>query len=416
MRQAASVFAIGDVQSMTTCAPVPRGPLFGCGVVLLIRAISLVLIALPALAAPAPNAQQVARHYATIVEASYADSLSTARRLRWAIGVFLAQPSAAHLDAARDAWREARDWYGQTEPYRFYGGPIDERGGPEPRVNSWPVDESYIDYVRGRPHGGIINNRALRINARELRRLNQRGGGENVATGWHAIEFLLWGQDFDDAGSGARSHEDFVDGTVPNAARRREYLRVVTALLVHDLAGVANAWAPSRPNYRAGFERAGNEALRRMIVGLGSLARGELAGERLEVALATQDQEDEQSCFSDNTHRDIVANALGLENVWLGRYRRANGALVEGPSLRDLVAARDPEIAEQTTRDLAQALEAARAIHAPFDQEILGGDEAPGRQRIRAVIDSLKRTSQDLVKGAYVIGITRLTLAEPKPR
>ena len=113
---------------------------------------------------------------------------------------------------------------------------------------------------------------------------------------------------------------------------------------------------------------------------------------------------------------DIVANALGLENVWLGRYRRANGALVEGPSLRDLVAARDPEIAEQTTRDLAQALEAARAIHAPFDQEILGGDEAPGRQRIRAVIDSLKRTSQDLVKGAYVIGITRLTLAEPKPR
>jgi putative iron-regulated protein len=202
----------------------------------------------------------------------------------------------------------------------------------------------------------------------------------------------------------------------PNAARRREYLRVVTALLVHDLASVAKAWGPSRPNYRAGFEREGNEALRRMFIGVGSLARGELAGERLEVALATQDQEDEQSCFSDNTHRDIVANALGLENVWLGRYRRADGLLIEGPSLRDLVAAQDPMIAEQTTHDLAQALEAARAIHPPFDQEIRGGDEAPGRRRVRAVIESLKRVSQDLARSAYSIGITRLTLVQPKPR
>ena len=153
-----------------------------------------------------------------------------------------------------------------------------------------------------------------------------------------------------------------------------------------------------------------------MFVGLGSLARGELAGERLEVALATQDQEDEQSCFSDNTHNDIIANATGLNNVWLGRYYRLDGTVIEGPSLRDLVAIRDGVIADNTTHALAEVLQGAKAIHPPFDQEIIGGDDAPGRQRVRVVIESLKRASQDLVRAAYALGIMRLTLAQPKAR
>jgi putative iron-regulated protein len=359
-------------------------------------------------------ARPVVRQYAVLVEASYTDTFAAARRMDVLIKDFLAKPSAAGLDAAREAWRAARWWYGQTEVYRFYGGPIDGRDGPEARINSWPVDESYIDSVRGRPLDGIINDSAMTIDAAHLKNLNASGGEENIATGWHAIELLLWGQDFDPAGPGARSYEDYVDGKAPNAGRRRQYLRVVSAMLVNDLASLVRAWAPARANYRAQFERAGEEALRRMLVGIGSLARGELAGERLEVALATQDQEDEQSCFSDNTHNDIIANTLALNNVWLGQYRNAAGTLLEGASLRELVAEPDPAAAEETTRELAAALDAARAIHAPFDQEILGDDAAPGRQRIRAVVDALKQASQGLAHSARAIGITRLNLSQPK--
>ena len=366
-------------------------------------------------ATAAPSATQaVVRHYATIVEASYTDTLSATRRMQVSIEAFLAHPSAAALDRAREAWREGRMWYGQTEAYRFYGGPIDGPGGPEPRINSWPVDESYIDSVRDRPQAGIINDRAVPIDERHLAGLNIQGGEENVATGWHAIEFLLWGQDFDPGGPGDRSYEDFVDGRSPHADRRRKYLHVVTAMLVKDLAGLVRAWAPGRVNYRSRFERAGPDALQRMLIGLGSLARGELAGERLEVALATQDQEDEQSCFSDNTHNDIIANALGLNNVWLGRYERADGSVLEGPSLRQLVAQSDPDAAEETTRALAVALESARAIHPPFDQEILGDDDAPGRTRIHTVIEALKRASQSLVGSAHAVGIARLTQSPAK--
>jgi putative iron-regulated protein len=138
-----------------------------------------------------------------------------------------------------------------------------------------------------------------------------------------------------------------------------------------------------------------------------------LAGERLEVALNSQDQEDEQSCFSDNTHRDVVNDALGIENVWLGRYKRADGSIVQGPSMKELVAAKDAALADQTTRQIATSVAAANAIQAPFDREIIGGRDAPGRQRIQHTIDSLTQQSKDLVSAANVVGITRLNLAQP---
>ena len=356
----------------------------------------------------------VLRHYGVMVHAAYEDSHAGAVALQQAVAALVAAPSADTLAAARKAWLAAREAYGQTEAFRFYGGPIDDEKGPEGRLNSWPLDEAYIDYVKGKPNAGIVNDPRIVISKAALARLNEKGGEENIAAGWHAVEFLLWGQDLSDTGPGARSHEDFVDGKAPNAARRRQYLSVAAELLVDDLRYLVVSWGPGARNYRARFEAGGLESLRKMIVGLGSLSRGELAGERMEVALNTQDQEDEHSCFSDNTHRDIVANALGIENVWLGRYKRVNGQELQGPSLRALVAARDAALAERTTRQIAASVAAAQAIQAPFDREIIGGRDAPGRQRIQKTIDSLVQQSKDLVEAAAAIGITRLTLGNSK--
>lgn len=365
-------------------------------------------------AAAAATPAAVVRHYAVLVHANYADTLAGAQALQQAVKTFVARPSAESLASARQAWLVAREFYGQTEAFRFYGGPIDDDKGPEGRLNAWPMDESYVDRVDGKNASGLVNKRSFRISKASLAAQNERGGEENIATGWHAIEFLLWGQDLSPTGPGDRSHEDFVDGKAPNADRRRQYLTVVTELLIDDLGSLVKAWAPGvKNNYRARFERGGQESLRKMLVGLGSLSRGELAGERLEVALASQDQEDEHSCFSDNTHRDAVTNAKGIENVWLGRYRRADGSLVQGASLRELVAAKDAALAERLSRQLAASVAAAEQIQAPFDQEILGGKDAPGRARIQATIASLTEQSKLLVEAATAIGITRLTLVQP---
>jgi putative iron-regulated protein len=360
------------------------------------------------------TAGAVAKDYSALVYATYEDTLSAALSLQKIILAFVASPSAETLVAAKKSWLLARESYEQSEAFRFYGGPIDDAKGPEGRLNAWPMDEAYIDYVKGKTSSGLINNRKVVISKASLSRLNARGGGENVATGWHAIEFLLWGQDFNADGPGNRPFDDYVEGKVPNADRRRQYLSVVTDLMIDDLRYLVGVWTPGARNYRERFERGEMESVRRIIVGLGSLSRGELAGERMEVALNTQDQEDEHSCFSDNTHRDIVVSAVGIENVWLGRYVRLDGSTVRGVSLRDLVATKDSALADKLTQQMAATVAAGRLIQAPFDQEILGNKDAPGRLRIQKTIDSLVLQSKYLVDAAAALGITRLTLVKAK--
>lgn len=190
---------------------------------------------------------EVVKHYGTLVHANYSDSISSAKTMQKAIAAFLAAPSEQGLNQARKAWLDAREYYGQTEAFRFYAGPIDNDEGPEGQINAWPMDESYVDYVEGNPNAGIINNRKEAITKKRLAELNEHDGEENVSTGWHAIEFMLWGQDLNDKGPGARPYTDFVDGKKSNADRRREYLKVVTALLIEDLQSVADQWKPGSP-------------------------------------------------------------------------------------------------------------------------------------------------------------------------
>lgn len=373
--------------------------------------VSFSAAAQPATAQQAITPQQVLQHYAAIVHAGYEDSLTAAKAMQAAIAQFLAAPSADSLTAARRSWLAAREVYGQTEAFRFYAGPIDREGGPEGRINAWPMDEAYVDAVQGNAKTGIVSNPKIAITKARLAALNEKGGEENISTGWHAIEFLLWGQDLRTDGAGDRQYTDFVDGKAPNAARRGLYLKMVTELLIDDLASLTRAWAPGSKNYRASFV-ANPANVAKMMRGIGALSRGELAGERLEVALDSQSQEDEHSCFSDNTHRDVVANAVGIRNVWRGQYKRLDGTLLQGPSLRDLVAAKNAAVAAKVDAQMDASVAAAEAIPAPFDQAILVGN--PGRAKIEATVAALKAQAQGLTEAATVLGIKRLDTSIPK--
>ncbi len=377
---------------------------------LAVFAATAVVVSAPARAAEVSQ-RAVLDNYANIVAANYDDSVAGAKALQAAVNEFIAAPSEADLAKARKEWLAAREWYGQTEAFRFYGGPIDDENGPEGLINAWPLDEAYIDYVEGKAKAGIINNAKAKITAKNLRALNERGGEENIATGWHAIEFLLWGQDLNENGPGDRKFTDYVDGKAPNADRRRLYLKTVTDMLVADLESVAKQWAPNAKNYRAKFVAGGNDSVKKILTGIGTLSRGELAGERIEVALDTQAQEDEHSCFADNTHRDIVTNAQGIQNVWEGRYKGRDGKVVEGASLKALVAQKNAKLADTTSASIANTVKLTEAIKAPFDREIIGDAKAPGRQRVQAVVEALKKQAANLVESAQALGIKRLNTA-----
>ena len=337
--------------------------------------------------------------YARIVSASYEDSLASAEDLDKAVGELLDDPTEATLEAARQAWLAAREPYLQTEVYRFYEGPIDNaEDGPEGLIKAWPLDEKYIDYVEGDGSSGIINDPSQDIDAESLQGLNEQGGEENIATGFHAIEFLLWGQDLDDEGPGARPATDFQDGgSADNQERRRAYLRTVSALLVTHLQQLVDAWDADGDNYRADFEALDPEkALERILTGMIVLTGVETGGERLQTALDTADQEDEHSCFSDNTHRDMIQDIRGIQNVYLGRYERLDGEKIEGDGIYDVVAIRDEDLADQVKERIDTSLELAEALEPPFDQEI-ALDNDPGRKRVEDLVESLSTQEDDLV-------------------
>jgi len=315
-------------------------------------------------AAPAPR--DVLDTYADIALAGYEDSLTTAKALQAKIEAFLAEPTEERLAEAKAAWLAARVPYQQTEVFRFGNRIVDDWEG---KVNAWPLDEGLIDYVDG-DYGteseenplyvaNIIANPSVRISGRMVDAskitkellsdtLHEAGGVEaNVATGYHAIEFLLWGQDLNgtDAGAGARPASDYdtANCTGGNCERRAQYLRTVTELLVDDLTWMVEQWKADGAARKA-LTADETQGLVAIFTGLGSLSYGELAGERMKLGLLLNDPEEEHDCFSDNTHNSHYYDLIGIRNVYFGKYERIDGSVISGPSVSDLVKAKDAEI------------------------------------------------------------------------
>ncbi|WP_079226665.1 imelysin family protein [Pseudomonas putida] len=379
----------------------------------------------------------VVKHYAEMVYAVYSDSLSTAKTLQAAVDAFLAKPNDETLKAAKEAWAAARVPYLQSEAFRFGNTIIDDWEG---QVNSWPLDEGLIDYVDksyehalGNPaaNANIIANTEIQvgeekvdvkdITPEKLASLNELAGSEaNVATGYHAIEFLLWGQDLNGTGpgAGARPASDYLEGkgaTGGHNDRRRAYLKAVTELLVKDLEEMVGNWAPNvADNYRATLEAEPvADGLRKMLFGMGSLSLGELAGERMKVSLEANSPEDEQDCFSDNTHYSHFYDAKGIRNVYLGEYTRTDGTKMTGPSLSSLVAKADPA-ADATLKADLEATEAKiqvivdHALKGEHYDQLIAADNAAGNQIVRDAIASLVKQTGSIEQAAGKLGIANL--------
>ncbi len=367
--------------------------------------------------AGADTAKDVLKIYADIAQAGYEDSLDTANTLKLAVNALLAEPTEANLRAARAAWIAARIPYMQTEAYRFGNAIVDDWEG---KVNAWPLDEGLIDYV-AEAYGAespenelytanVIKNVSLVIGGKKLDvteitkevladDLQEAGGVEaNVATGYHAVEFLLWGQDLNGTGpgAGARPATDFdpKNCTSGNCERRAAYLSTVTDLLIDDLAWMAEAWAAGGEARKVIKDGSEEEGLTAIMTGLGSLSYGELAGERIKLGLMIHDPEEEHDCFSDNTHASHFFDALGIRNVYLGRYRRADGSFVGGPSVSDLVKAKAPDIDAEVRAKLDATMDAVNALYLralateSYDQMIGEGNEE-GNKVVQNVVDAL---------------------------
>ena len=375
--------------------------------------------------------------YADIALAGYEDSLATAKDLDAAIEKLIAEPTEANLTAARQAWLAARVPYQQTEAYRFGNAIVDDWEG---RVNAWPLDEGLIDYVDASAYGAesdenelytanVIANKKITINGEQVDAsaitpeflsgtLQEAGDVEaNVATGYHAIEFLLWGQDLNGTGpgAGARPATDFdpANCTGGNCERRAEFLSSASDLLVADLEEMVGNWKSGGAARTALAESGEAGALRTILTGMGSLSYGELAGERMKLGLLLHDPEEEHDCFSDNTFNSHYYDALGIRNVYRGRYERVDGSVVEGPSVADLVKEADPGVANELGTKLD-------ATHAAFTElkkrgetveaydQMIGEGNDEGNAVVQSAIDALIDQTKSIERAVAALDLEAL--------
>ncbi|OXX57041.1 peptidase [Vibrio sp. V12_P9A6T4] len=382
--------------------------------------------------------EQVVEHYANIAHAVFADSLTTAQSLKKSIDQFLMTPSAAKLEEVKQAWLASRVPYQQSEVFRFGNAVVDDWEG---QLNAWPLDEGLIDYVatdyqyelgNEGASANIIANQTLKIGATTIdvstitpeliASLNEIGGSEaNVASGYHAIEFLLWGQDLNgtNAGAGARAYTDFVVGsecTNNHCDRRAQYLKAAAQLLVQDLAWMEKQWsADEKANYRHELlAESADNGLRKMLFGMGSLSLGELAGERMKVALEANSTEDEHDCFSDNTHNSHYYNEQGIYNLYTGSYQRQDGKVLTGPSLNDLVAQKDAQAAKEIQKqfdsaraEVGKLVTSAEKDNQHFDQ-LIAANNPQGNAIVNGAIMALVAQTASIERTASVIGIDNL--------
>ncbi|TIV24298.1 MAG: peptidase, partial [Mesorhizobium sp.] len=378
-------------------------------------ALTAAVFVLPAKAGT--DAKAVIKAYADIALAKYEDSLTTAQTLDKAVDALIASPSADTLNAAREAWKAARIPYQQTEVYRFGNKIVDDWEG---RVNSWPLDEGLIDYV-AKSYGtesdenalytaNVIANKEIEINGKKVDAskltpeflsgtLQEAGGVEaNVATGYHAIEFLLWGQDLHGTGPGAgeRPYTDYdlKNCTGGNCDRRAEYLKSASDLLVSDLQEMVNNWKEDGAARKNLTDGDANTGISTIFTGMGSLSYGELAGERMKLGLLLHDPEEEHDCFSDNTYNSHLYDAVGIRDAYHASYKRLDGSVVSGPSVSDMVKAADPAIDKElsgkldTTVAKMEAIKARALAGEAYDQQIAEGN-TEGNATVQAAIDAL---------------------------
>lgn len=362
---------------------------------------------------------EVIENYVAIVYASYEDSYNEAVDLKTALADLVTNPSEATLLAAKTAWKAAREPYGQTEAYRFYDGPIDDADGPEGNLNAWPLDENYIDYVQV---GGVNSASGIiydttdypEINATVLAAANEQGGEKNISIGYHAIEFLLWGQDYTDVNinvgqGGNRPYTDY--STDSMATRRGQYLLACADLLIADLESLKIQWQEGGAYRTLFLALDADEAITKILTGVGILSKAELAGERMFVALeanaADNPQEDEHSCFADNTHRDIITNALGIKNVLSGTYKRIDGSTVgdSEKSILELVELVDKTASADLNTATTDALDRVNAMPIPFDKYVTEeniSDSGP----ISQAISALQRQGDAIAVAATALDLT----------
>ena len=136
---------------------------------------------------------------------------------------------------------------------------------------------------------------------------------------------------------------------------------------------------------------------------MGVLSKVEMAGERMFTAYDNASQEDEQSCFSDNTKADLQNNIGGIINAYFGNYVRFDKSNIQSAGIDDLVRINHPELADSTELLLKKCNNDIQNMYYPFDQAIVLENK---REQVMKAILTTQQLGEQFSIIASTLGIT----------
>ena len=294
---------------------------------------------------------------AKVILPGYRDAAAAMARLDQSVKALCSSPDEAAMEAAQNAWRDARRAWLRTESYRF--GPAMDRRSIS-LVDWWPIDIEKIER-------NLAAEEAM-IPERVTEFLSSTQRGLNTA------EYLLFG-----SGSG-----DLVDGSDP---WRCAYLQSVAAVNSDEVSGILADWhgPGGSSSYASYFDGTGSlalvdsdaeaEVVRSLVFQVRSIANM-----RLGAALGVDQEADDSAIPSggaDNSREDLLSQLEGIAAV----YRGGGGGLG--------LSARVAAVSADTDDRMLGAIESTISATRDLGGSIIAQLEADPAQ-VRAVYDNMK--------------------------
>ncbi|MDA0687213.1 MAG: hypothetical protein O2948_01105 [Proteobacteria bacterium] len=272
--------------------------------------------------------------YLNRIDVDLADASNNFQLFSAEVETFLQEPSEERLNALRDSWLEVHNSYEATAIHRFFADEVlDEQQALilfdlQYQLDHWPILPGYIDYVGDYPESGIVNDMTVPLETVVLREKHGEFDISEASTGFHVLEFMLWGENGD--GSGLRPYSDYLAATTLSAQqradglqlfelspnRRRDFLTLNAALLEDDFQALVNAWSANSVNYRARIDTTrAEQLLMDLLNAITGMFSDELMVRTLYPMLNGEFDESLPAIYSDSSPATVSAQLAGLENL-----------------------------------------------------------------------------------------------------
>lgn len=300
-----------------------------------------------------------------VIIPTYEDLYAKSTALLNTLNTLLANQNQPNLDAARQAWRDARIPWEQSEGFLY--GPV-ETLGLDPAIDSWPVNQADLNAV---------------LNSSDALTKTYLDGQEGTLKGFHTIEYLLFGS------NGNKPVGDF-------SPRQFEYLVACAQSLQGACQALRDNWTGGTVNFGQVFKTAGENgnvvypsqksALQEIVNGLITIA-DEVANGKINDPFVQQNLTLEESRFSANSKADFADNIRSVKNVYTGFYANATGK-----GISDIVKEKNAALDTKVRQQIEDAIAAIVAIEGTFTTAIFNAK--PSVQNAQNKVRTLQETLQ----------------------